>query len=630
MLLFTCFARILLEHFEERRAPLWLLPLLMLLWVNLHTGFVAGLALIAAYLFVEALETPFPARRAAALLRVRRAVPWFIATVAVTILNPWGIRIFVAVSRQQAVTRWQSAFLEEWAPIQGAVALQNLGWRDPDSACWWLLGLGIVVAVACLWRRHIGAALVILTAAFVFIRHSRMEGPCIVLVCLIGGSVLSKAATLPGLRRFEKNCAAAVVSLLAILVAVRSFDLVTNRTYLSSGAITLFGAGPSWWLPQKATDFLLQQHLPANVFSSFNLSSYLVWRLGAQYPDFADGRYVPFGERLFDEQRMLTALPLDSEEWTRAADAYGIHTVIFPLSRIFALGEFPLLADCESKHWTPVYMDTSAIIFQRNDFQSNDSQRHDSQQNDSQPQTTLRPSAIDCQTLNLLPPAELYATNSGGRAERYRIRAEQYQIFANASGIYSLLGRFNEAQEAADLAANLAANTGSGDPTLYFIRAQTALGLQQYELSEKELRTALNIRRTDAGWYNLGLLYIRERRLPEAVDALEKSAHLSREGYQRHLLIARVLLAEQQPQLALQALAQAARESPYAGSTTSEAAEFTAELSEQQALVYMEFLQPEKAVELQLRAVRQTPENEQRRRVLAQDCQAAKMACPVP
>jgi hypothetical protein len=98
-----------------------------------------------------------------------------------------------------------------------------------------------------------------------------------------------------------------VASLLAVLVAVRSFDLITNRTYLSSVDVTLFGSGPSWWLPEKATTFLLQNHLPTNVFSSFNLGSYLVWRLGEQYPDFADGRYLPFGERLFDQQRVLTS-----------------------------------------------------------------------------------------------------------------------------------------------------------------------------------------------------------------------------------------------------------------------------------------------------------------------------------
>ena len=92
-----------------------------------------------------------------------------------------------------------------------------------------------------------------------------------------------------------------------------------------------------------------------------------MWRLGDQYPDFADGRYIPFGPQPFDQQRTLTSLPLDSPEWTQATAKYHINTVIFPLSRIFALGQFPLLDDRESSRWTPVYMDVSAIISERKD-----------------------------------------------------------------------------------------------------------------------------------------------------------------------------------------------------------------------------------------------------------------------
>ncbi len=470
----------------------------MLLWVNLHTGFIAGIALIAAYLITEALETPFTSRRAAAILRVRRALPWLLATVAVTILNPWGIRIFLAVSRQQAVTRWQSVLLEEWAPVQGASALQELGWRTPDSARWWLLGFGVFVALACLWKRRFGPALVLLVAAFAFVRHARMEGPCILLICLLGGSVLSKLSTPKRFMPFKKPLAIAGAALLTILVAVRSFDLITNRTYLSSGEITLFGAGPSWWLPENATAFLLRNHLAANVFSDFNLSSYLVWRISPHYPDFADGRYVPFGEHIIEEQRALVALPLDSPQWTQAAQSYRINTVIFPLSRIYGLGAFPLLADCASKTWTPVYMDTTAIIFVRNAAQS---------------QGTPALAPIDCHTQNLLS-----SLPSSGGSDRQR--AEQYQVFANASAIYSTLGRFKDAEDAADRASDLF----SGDPTLLFIRAQTALGEQQYGLAEEQLQAALKIMQTDSGWFNLGLLYIAERRLPEAVEALQNSA----------------------------------------------------------------------------------------------------------
>jgi tetratricopeptide (TPR) repeat protein len=599
IILFTCFARILVDHFGGRRSTLWLLPLLMVFWVNLHTGFVAGCALAGAYLVVEALEIPFAARRAAAISRLKRALPWLIAAVLVTIINPWGIRIFAAIGRQQSAIHWQRASLEEWEPVQAASAFQELGWRTPDSARWWLLGFGIIFAALCLWRCRIGPALVLLVAAFAFVRHQRMEAPCVILICLIGGSVLTNAAAHNRFPWHKASFAFAIVSLLLVLVAVRCFDLITNRTYLSSVDVTLFGAGPSWWLPERATNFLLKNHLPANIFSNFNLGSYLVWRLGDQYPDFADGRYIPFGPQLFDQQRMLTSLPLDSMEWTQAAATYHINTVIFPLSRIFALGEFPLRADCESARWTPVYMDVSAVIFQRND--------------------AATVPGIDCHTQNLLPPGEL-SLNSN------RQRAERYQQLANASAIYSLLGRLSEARDAAERAENIY----SQDMTLHFVKAQIATDQGQPEEAEQELREALGIKQTDAGWYNLGLLYTRERRFPEAVEALRNSARLSHQVSDRYLLMARIYLLQQQPQQALQSLVQAAEKKADGAGDTPEAAEFRAELAEEQAAAFMQLQQTQRGIDLQLFAVRQTPRNLRRRQVLVQYCHSAQIACPLP
>jgi tetratricopeptide (TPR) repeat protein len=582
MVLFTCFGRILAQHFEDRPAPLWLLPLLMLLWVNLHTGFVAGYALMAAYLTVEALELPFISRRAASISRLKQAAPWLTFAALITLLNPWGIRIFVAIGRQQSVIRGQSVTLEEWEPVQLAGAIHELGWRAPESARWWLLGCGVVLAAVCLWRTRVGPAIVLLLAVFAYLRHQRMEGPCIILICLIGGSVPWR----------RTNFAFGIASFLAVLVAVRSFDLMTNRTYLGSGVVTSFGPGPSWWLPEKATEFLLQNHLPAQVFSNFNLGSYLVWRVGDRYPDFADGRYLPFAERLIEQQRLLTSLPLDSPEWTQAAETYHINVVIFPLSRIFALGEFPLLADCASTHWAPIYMDVSAIIFQRKALK-------------------YEP-AVDCQTENLL---------AGEESPDNTIR---YEKLANASAIYSQLGRLTEAWDAAEQAEHIY----SGDMSLYFVKAQTAVAARQFDEAEQQLRAALSIKQTDAGWYNLALLYITEHRLPEAVEALRNSAHLSRQSYARQLLIARIYLQQQQSQSALDALAHAARSDPFGSSDAPAAAEFRAQVAEGQAAALMQLRQTQRAVELQRFAVQQTPGNARRRQVLDQDCQAAQIPCP--
>ena len=51
--LFAAFLSLLWRHYRNGRSAVWLLPILMVLWVNLHLGFVAGLAICAAYVVLE-------------------------------------------------------------------------------------------------------------------------------------------------------------------------------------------------------------------------------------------------------------------------------------------------------------------------------------------------------------------------------------------------------------------------------------------------------------------------------------------------------------------------------------------------------------------------------------------------
>src|SRR5208337_5366576 len=82
VVLFAAFLSLLWENYQTGRAPLWLLPLLMVAWVNLHFGFAAGLGLVLAYAGAELSETVFGAvRRRAALQRLRNASGWLVCTV---------------------------------------------------------------------------------------------------------------------------------------------------------------------------------------------------------------------------------------------------------------------------------------------------------------------------------------------------------------------------------------------------------------------------------------------------------------------------------------------------------------------------------------------------------------------
>src|SRR5271165_6084840 len=56
VLLFAAFLSILWEQYENGTGKLWKLPLLMVAWVNLHLGFLAGLALTGLYAAAEAIR----------------------------------------------------------------------------------------------------------------------------------------------------------------------------------------------------------------------------------------------------------------------------------------------------------------------------------------------------------------------------------------------------------------------------------------------------------------------------------------------------------------------------------------------------------------------------------------------
>jgi hypothetical protein len=145
--LFAAFVSILWHYHRSGRGPLWPLPLLMALWVNLHLGFLAGLGMCAAYLFLEAADLLVVERRPNALRRLRMATPWLLGTLAATLLNPWGPRIYVGVFRLVPVQ--SNPWIVELMRVRftRATIVEALEWRAPASALFWFLFLAALAAL---------------------------------------------------------------------------------------------------------------------------------------------------------------------------------------------------------------------------------------------------------------------------------------------------------------------------------------------------------------------------------------------------------------------------------------------------------------------------------------------------
>src|SRR5207244_6437934 len=80
---------------EGRSRALYLLPAVMLLWVNLHAGFVLGYAILGIALFVEGARALLRRPGAMSLPRLRTMAAILAASVAVAIVNPNGWDIYL-------------------------------------------------------------------------------------------------------------------------------------------------------------------------------------------------------------------------------------------------------------------------------------------------------------------------------------------------------------------------------------------------------------------------------------------------------------------------------------------------------------------------------------------------------
>jgi tetratricopeptide (TPR) repeat protein len=589
----AAYTRLLLSHYLEQDTPgLWPLPLLMIFWVNLHTGFIAGLGLMLGYILLEIADCFSVSRREGAQRRLKQAVPWVAASVTCTLLNPWGFRIYGAIVAQEHISKVQAGLIEELTPLYREFFWRGMHPLAPLNAVWWILAVSAVAVILLVRQKRIGLALFLAVAICVCLSSARTLGVFLPIACIAGGDALQKeAGVLRPLQRFAWWPTARWMAAIAVVLAVawRCAGVVTDRTSLQEGQITLFGAGASWWLPAEAAAFVERNQLPAEVFSTFNLSSYLTWRLGPRYRDFADGRYLPFGDRIVSEQLRLTSLPIDSEDWQRAANTYNIRTIIFPLARLFGIEGVPLREDCQSRIWVPVYFDAKAIVFVRKD---------------AWPESRLAALRVDCQRQQLI-------LDGDARSNR-RSRIEHYQMLGNAATIYFLLGRNEDAENALQKAFQISED----DDSLVLLRGQLQAAQGKTAAAEQSFRRALQMHASDAAWFQLGLLCAQQRRYPEAIDALRNAIQLAPgRSFLMEWMLAKVEVLAGEEQAALRTLKDAWSTIPGSG---PEGAEARANVHDVEAAAYSQLANWPSAIAAEQSAIEETPTAARRWQLLAE------------
>ncbi|HVP63704.1 MAG TPA: tetratricopeptide repeat protein [candidate division Zixibacteria bacterium] len=583
-------------HLGER-VQLWLVPVIMLLWVNLHPGFIAGLALIAAYVIAEVSYLPFADLRGSAVRRLSKSWPWLVAGVAATLANPFGTAVYgqalaLAGVRNTSAQPAPTHFVGELsaAPISWSALRQTVALRDPDSSFWWLLILAILCVVLAVRKRELGAALVLAVSAYAAVGKLRYQGLFAIVVIVIGGALLADliAELNERAKPNNKRSLAWIVAALALVIcaftAVRAVDVVSNRTYVISSSTSTFGTGESWWFPERASAFIDREHLTGNIFQPYNLGGFTALRLGPQYLDYSDGRGV--SGAMLDEQTSLLSQPPDSPAWREVAAQRNLNVALLSLARFGGLGGFDLNAYCKSSEWRPVYMDEVSLVLLRRTPQN---------------EPLLKRLEVHCETLQLAPPADSASI-------------DRYEFFANYGSLLYALARDNEAEAAYKQALELQ----PADPNLHLYLAQLYQQQQRLSDAEREYREALTRRESAEAWYALGRMLAGEHRYQESEGAIAKSARMTPTPANNYKALAQVQLRLNKPQPALENFRRAERSQVWGDNSLPVAREFHAQIAEGRAEAARQIGDIGQALELQQEATRQTPQSSERWKKLSE------------
>jgi len=386
---------------------LWLLPVLMILWVNTHALFVLGLFIIGCYAGAAlAARTPLlPAawRESSGLTPegTRRLLLWGGVAMLATAVNPYLVdgvvfpftllsRIGEANAAYLAIGELQrpfssdhrslyaykaflvfavivvtlAALLTARGPRREVVALRRgkptrraLARTDAladrvaeaatkDSARLDVAGLlifGGFVYLSLLARRN--------TALFAF-----ATAPFVALCVAVLTSRLSTAS-----RRWRSVYGEVGALALPALLVAAGFFVVTNGYYRWSLNPREFGLGIlEAKFPIRASAFARELHLPPQLYNDIGGGGYLSWDRPVDGGVYIDGRLEVYDIALL---RSSIAGRADPPQWQLEADRLGVRTVML-LHQNKTNGRL-IKWLLESPDWTLVYFDEVAVLFVR-------------------------------------------------------------------------------------------------------------------------------------------------------------------------------------------------------------------------------------------------------------------------
>ncbi|MFC1727424.1 tetratricopeptide repeat protein [Patescibacteria group bacterium] len=330
-----------------KKWSIYFIPILFIVWANLHASVHLPILAIGLYLAAKAISGVIHQQNIQALIKkqIILVVLTILGSVS-ALLNPNSYRVYTYILKGIPFLSKTSFEITEWGSM-----LSNLKIWQP----WFYLSFytftGLVFTFAFLKTKNkkvLESGLIALPLILISLMVSKFLPLALILTAISLGISLKEL-----FKKLEKS------SFLPVLA------LGMGIIFLALALLYHYGLGrpikPAWEnFPKQAAEFVKREKIQGKMFNSYNWGGYLIWKLLPDYLTFIDGRYEMYEPDITADFEKVRE---GAENWEEILDKYEISFLFLP-----PRDDHQLFVN--SGNWILVYFDDRAVVYVKKDDQN--------------------------------------------------------------------------------------------------------------------------------------------------------------------------------------------------------------------------------------------------------------------
>ncbi len=318
---------------------LWILPILMIVWCNLHPEFISGFLVLIAYMAGWLWDYIFH-RETADPIVIRNLIATFVLSLVASLINPFGLRAWGVTLSYVGNTSLMSVINDTRAPDFSSVAYLSE---------FLLILASILVLALKKGKLPTGEAFLIVG----FTALAMTSGRNIHLYGIVAPFVLAG----PFIEILDSGIQRKITDAVAKIERQLKGAIWPIATVIIFFALLVFGTiGKDYFIdpklfPVNAVQWLKAHPQQGHMFNDYAWGGYIVWRLWPSQKDFIDGKSDLTG----DATKLYGTIAMLEPGWQDALKQYGIQWVV-------VTPDSALSKELIKDGWQILYQDQVAII----------------------------------------------------------------------------------------------------------------------------------------------------------------------------------------------------------------------------------------------------------------------------